>query len=131
MNALILSGQGAAEASALGLSNKGVHNNNNENVDVNSELLEEELSKASLDAKHGGAIVEEYLVTNTLWPETSKLYGHGDDVFSVAAHPSGKLLASAAKGTKEATAEILLWEHNETHNDWRICLLYTSPSPRD
>ena len=120
VNALILSGQGAAEASALGLSNKGVHNNNNENVDVNLELLEEELSKASLDAKHGGAIVEEYLVTNTLWPETSKLYGHGDDVFSVAAHPSGRLLASAAKGTKEATAEILLWEHNETHNDWRM-----------
>jgi elongator complex protein 2 len=123
VDVLIVSGEGAAEASALGLSNKGVHNtnnNNNENVDANVELLQEELSKANLDVKHGGTIVEEYLATNTLWPETSKLYGHGDDVFSVAAHPSGKLLASGAKGTKESTAEILLWEHNETHNDWRM-----------
>ena len=123
VDVLIVSGEGAAEASALGLSKKGVHNtnnNNNENVDANVELLQEELSKANLDVKHGGTIVEEYLATNTLWPETSKLYGHGDDVFSVAAHPSGKLLASGAKGTKESTAEILLWEHNETHNDWRM-----------
>jgi elongator complex protein 2 len=120
VDALIVSGEGTAEASALGLSNKGIHGVNNENIDANVELLEEELSRASLDVKHGGAIVEEYLATNTLWPETSKLYGHGDDVFSVTAHPSGKLLASGAKGTKESTAEILLWEHNETHNDWRM-----------
>ena len=40
---------------------------------------------------------EENLLQNTLWPETEKLYGHGNELFTIASSPDGSLLASACK----------------------------------
>ena len=40
---------------------------------------------------------EEDLLQNTLWPEGQKLYGHGYEIFTLAAHPDGTLLATACK----------------------------------
>ena len=40
---------------------------------------------------------EENLLQNTLWPEMEKLYGHSNEVFTVASSPDGSLLASACK----------------------------------
>lgn len=46
---------------------------------------------------------------NTLWPETQKLYGHGYEVYALAANSTGSLLASACKAAKAQHAAIILW----------------------
>lgn len=52
---------------------------------------------------------EETLLENTLWPEVQKLYGHGYEIFSLAASPDGKFLASACKSTSQEHAVIIIW----------------------
>ena len=44
-----------------------------------------------------GPPLEEHLAQNTLWPEVIKLYGHGNDLYCVAADPLGEFVASACK----------------------------------
>lgn len=46
---------------------------------------------------------------NTLWPEAQKLYGHGYDIYALAATSDGKLLASSCKATNAEHAQIILW----------------------
>lgn len=58
---------------------------------------------------------EEELHQSTLFPEIGKLYGHGDELLCVAAHPSGDLLASACKARNEASAAIVLWDTRTWH----------------
>ncbi|XP_037295627.1 probable elongator complex protein 2 [Manduca sexta] len=58
---------------------------------------------------------EETLVQHTLWPETQKLYGHGYEVFALAASPDGALLASACKATTLEHAAVLIWETSTWH----------------
>ena len=55
---------------------------------------------------------EESLVQNTLWPEEHKLYGHGYELFCVAASPDGRLVASACKSTDAASSRVILWDTN-------------------
>lgn len=40
---------------------------------------------------------EEHLAHHTLWPETHKLYGHGNELFAMCCDYSGQLLATACK----------------------------------
>lgn len=62
----------------------------------------DELCKENGRAADGHTLVtepplEEHLAQSTLWPEIFKLYGHGNDLFCVAADPLGQLFASACK----------------------------------
>jgi hypothetical protein len=41
--------------------------------------------------------VEDQLAWNTLWPESHKLYGHGNELFSICCDYEGKLIASSCK----------------------------------
>lgn len=52
---------------------------------------------------------EETLMQNTLWPEVQKLYGHGYEVFALAASADGELLASACRATTAEHAAVLIW----------------------
>jgi elongator complex protein 2 len=52
---------------------------------------------------------EENLLQNTLWPEVQKLYGHGYEIFALAARHDGTLLASACKATTPEHAAIIIW----------------------
>ncbi len=53
-----------------------------------------------------GPPLEEHLAANTLWPEVHKLYGHGNNLYALAAHPSGRLLASACQVTLDPDSEL-------------------------
>lgn len=44
-----------------------------------------------------GPPLEEHLQQNTLWPEVRKLYGHGNELYCLAADPRGAYFASACR----------------------------------
>ncbi|PWA82673.1 elongator protein 2 [Artemisia annua] len=54
--------------------------------------------------------IEEQLAWHTLWPESHKLYGHGNELFSLCCDNQGKLVASSCKAQSVSVAEIWLWE---------------------
>lgn len=41
--------------------------------------------------------IEEQLAWHTLWPESHKLYGHGNELYSLCCNHGGKLVASSCK----------------------------------
>lgn len=41
--------------------------------------------------------IEEQLAWHTLWPESHKLYGHGNELFAVCSDHQGKIVASSCK----------------------------------
>lgn len=41
--------------------------------------------------------IEEQLAWHTLWPESHKLYGHGNELFALCCDHDGKLVASSCK----------------------------------
>jgi len=64
-----------------------------------------------------GPPLEEHLAGSTLWPEIHKLYGHGNEIFCAAAHPTGQYLASACRAQSLSTAGILMWDTKT----WTLC----------
>lgn len=86
-----LMGPKGAAVPSLGLSNKALH-----------------VDKTATASKAPPA--EDTLVEGTLWPETQKLYGHGNEIVALAASPDGRFLASACKASKPQEAAIFLWD---------------------
>lgn len=74
----------------------------------------DDMKVKSLGATRGAdsAPLEEELKQDTLWPETAKLYGHGNEVVRVAAHPSSGTIASACLAQSARDAEIIVWDAN-------------------
>ncbi|XP_057378508.1 elongator complex protein 2-like isoform X2 [Daphnia carinata] len=102
--------QGAA-VPALGLSNKPIYQTDGPTVPKNAH------SKSDLYAENHftptllmAPPTEETLLQNTLWPEVQKLYGHGYELFSLAADPQCQLLVSASKAQKSEHASIIIWD---------------------
>ncbi|KAB1205610.1 Elongator complex protein 2 [Morella rubra] len=54
--------------------------------------------------------IEDQLAWHTLWPESHKLYGHGNELFSLCCDHEGKLVASSCKAQSAMVAEIWLWQ---------------------
>ena len=59
---------------------------------------------------HHASITEEDLSQNTLWPEVQKLYGHGNDLFSVTADPRGRYVASSSRAQEQTSAAVIIWD---------------------
>ncbi|GMN38645.1 hypothetical protein TIFTF001_007862 [Ficus carica] len=54
--------------------------------------------------------IEDQLAWHTLWPESHKLYGHGNELFSLCCNREGNLVASSCKAQSATIAEIWLWQ---------------------
>ena len=54
--------------------------------------------------------VEDTLLSRTLWPERSKLYGHTHEVFCVATGNSLPIAASACKAKEKKDAAVIIWD---------------------
>lgn len=52
---------------------------------------------------------EYFLRSHTLWPEVTKLYGHGYEICAIGASPKGNLIASGCNSSKPAFSSIILW----------------------
>ncbi|KAF2896230.1 hypothetical protein ILUMI_09946 [Ignelater luminosus] len=110
-------GPKGAAVPSLGLSNKAVYENHNTERAIaksNKEPYPEESYFTAVNLTEPPT--EETLLQNTLWPEIQKLYGHGYEVYSLAASPDAALLASACKSTTSEHAAILIWDTSR----WKI-----------
>ena len=111
-----------AELPALGLSNKATRAEGG--MDESTPLPTPTSAPEDGDENVGSVVPavltrpppEEVLAQATLWPETRKLYGHGNDLAVVAAHHAGKIVASASAAQSAAAAAIWMWAAGE---DWR------------
>ncbi|GMH35495.1 hypothetical protein BSKO_03363 [Bryopsis sp. KO-2023] len=112
-----------ARVKALGLTNMSVFGEGTDNADVQASSMEDALEQGQDGYADGpdvapnatpiaveGPPLEEHLCQNTLWPEAHKLYGHGDNVFSLACDPAGEFLASACKAQAADVAMIWIWD---------------------
>ncbi|CAL4060202.1 unnamed protein product, partial [Meganyctiphanes norvegica] len=96
-------GEGAAVPS-LGLSNKAIHK---EEVDESQES-QDVIYFHSLQLT--SPPTEDQLMQNTLWAEVAKLYGHGNELFTMGATADGEILATACRAQAEADASIIIWD---------------------
>ncbi|KAH7571104.1 hypothetical protein JRO89_XS05G0254100 [Xanthoceras sorbifolium] len=102
-----------ANMSALGLSQKPIYvNATRETPDRNGNdgLDTLESIPDAVPVVFTEPPIEDQLAWHTLWPESHKLYGHGNELFSLCCDHQGKLVASSCKAQSTAMAEIWLWE---------------------
>ena len=107
-----------ATVPALGLSNKAVLMKDAPLIsDRREQYIENLFSPVELNQPPP----ESYLLQNTLWPETRKVYGHVYELFCVACNRAGTIVASAAKSSQPKHSGIMIW-NVET---WQqACTLY-------
>ncbi|XP_065174313.1 elongator complex protein 2 [Atheta coriaria] len=106
-----------ASVPSLGLSNKAIYQNDNTEqatVKNKKDMYPEESHFTAVSLTEPPT--EENLLQNTLWPEVQKLYGHGYELYALAASPDGKYIASSCKSTTLEHSAIIVW--NTTN--WQI-----------
>ncbi|PKA47190.1 Elongator complex protein 2 [Apostasia shenzhenica] len=102
-----------ANMSALGLSQRPIYLNaaNGASSTVKDEFLDPlETIPDAVPIVLTQPPIEEQLAWHTLWPESHKLYGHGNELFSLCCDHEGVLVASSCKAQSVTVAEIWLWE---------------------
>ncbi|KAH8319779.1 hypothetical protein KR074_005576 [Drosophila pseudoananassae] len=107
-DALLESLPKGASVPSLGLSNKAVYkeeSRSEESGKAKDEYPENYFVPITLETPPQ----EETLMQNTLWPELQKLYGHGYEIFALAATRDGSVLASSCKASNAEHAQIILW----------------------
>lgn len=82
----------------LGLSNYAV---NETNSDQNQTVFKPEIFNEPPK--------EESLLSNTLWPEIQKIYGHGYEIYALSINRKRQQIASACKATNHEDAAICIW----------------------
>lgn len=80
---------------------------------------------------------EEVLTQSTLWWETNKLFGHGNELHSLAVDSKGYFLASASRSNRPELASVIVWECLQfrkvatiTHHSLTVTRLRFSPNDR-
>lgn len=110
-----------ANMSALGLSQKPIYVHASKSV-LATPTVTEGGSDAMENFPDAVPVVltepppEENLAWNTLWPESHKLYGHGNELFAMCCDHEGKIIATACKAQSANVAEIWLWQVGS----WRV-----------
>ncbi|CAH9062156.1 unnamed protein product [Cuscuta epithymum] len=102
-----------ANMSALGLSQKPIyiHASSEANQVTTSEGIDTmETVPEAVPIVLTEPPIEDQLSWHTLWPETHKLYGHGNELYSLCCDHEGKLVASSCKAQSASVAEIWLWQ---------------------
>ncbi|KAF5751893.1 putative nucleotide binding protein [Tripterygium wilfordii] len=102
-----------ANMSALGLSQKPIyvnaaHESPDRNGNVGMDTIESIPDAVPVVLTEPP--IEDILSWHTLWPESHKLYGHGNELFSLCSDHEGKLVVSSCKAQSAAVAEIWLWQ---------------------
>ena len=52
---------------------------------------------------------EDFLANNTLWPEEAKMYGHGNEIYTIGISHDGKFLASGQKAQEVKNAKLYIY----------------------
>ncbi|EYC04926.1 hypothetical protein Y032_0085g1867 [Ancylostoma ceylanicum] len=102
-----------ARVPALGLSNKAVEDSQEVLPEENGDAHWEEGAFQASPAELFAPPTEDCLQQNTLWPEIHKLYGHGYEVYAIAANPTGTVLATSCKASQAEDAVVVLWDTSD------------------
>ncbi|TKR75936.1 hypothetical protein L596_017156 [Steinernema carpocapsae] len=101
---------------SLGLSNKAIEEGevtNPDDIVMGGATKEEIASLVSNPVDLTEPPTEDHLMQNTLWPEIHKLYGHGFEVFAIAANKQGTIIATSCKASQTDHAVVMIWDTKE------------------
>lgn len=70
--------------------------------------------------------IEEQLSWHTLWPESHKLYGHGNELFSLCCDHQGKLVASSCKVFNYLILKLIFGQNRSNLNSHMLMFEFLS-----
>lgn len=104
-------GNGVSASAALQNGNGNGNNVNAETTTEGPDAADDMRVTLTGSARGAGTVpLEEELKQETLWPETAKLYGHGNEVVRVTTDPKSGLIASACHAQNGRDASIIVWD---------------------